>query len=184
MHNPSENGQHTSRKEKLQAMDLSDNQHDLERMQPEEVTLDLPDVSDIPGQEHIHPPRMNSFADTTISSADEEGTSIFGKEDDDFNVSDEELALLDKAGDSGNEADRMLTDKLSLDELDNEGDPLQEASLRQDITGNDMDMVAATDNEGLGMGEEDEDIGRSGNHEKNGSINPILPITHENDKLR
>ncbi len=33
--------------------DLHDSPRDLERMQPEEVMLDLPDVSDIPGQEHI-----------------------------------------------------------------------------------------------------------------------------------
>ncbi|MEO6406821.1 MAG: hypothetical protein ABIY51_11725 [Ferruginibacter sp.] len=68
--------------------DLPDNQHDLERMQPEETTLDLPDVEDIPGQEFIHPPRMGSYADTTISSADEEGEGIFDDDDEALGESD------------------------------------------------------------------------------------------------
>ncbi len=38
--------------------DLQDSQHDEERMQPEEVILDLPDVKDIPGQENIIPPQI------------------------------------------------------------------------------------------------------------------------------
>ncbi len=64
------------------SQDLPDNKNDLERMQPEETTLDLPDVKDIPGQEFIHPPKMESFIDTTISSADEEGEGIFDDEED------------------------------------------------------------------------------------------------------
>lgn len=70
--------------------DLPDNQHDLDRMQPEEAIIDLPGVEDIPGQEFIHPPKMNSYADTTISSADEEGEGIFDEDDEEL-FPDEEL---------------------------------------------------------------------------------------------
>ncbi|MEJ7626813.1 MAG: hypothetical protein WKF35_08120 [Ferruginibacter sp.] len=66
--------------------DLPDSPHDQERLQVEEVIFDLPDVSDIPGQENIVPPKMNMFADTTISSDDEEGISVFGDEKDNEDV--------------------------------------------------------------------------------------------------
>lgn len=57
--------------------DLQDPPRDQERLQPEEVILDLPDVSDIPGQEFIHPPALGELADTTIASDDEEGVGLF-----------------------------------------------------------------------------------------------------------
>ena len=52
--------------------DLTDSPSDQERLQPEKTTIDLPDVSDIPGQEHVHVPPIGELADTTISSDDEE----------------------------------------------------------------------------------------------------------------
>lgn len=61
--------------------DLPDSHHDEKRLEVEKVSLDLPDVEDIPGQENIIPPKMGFFADTTISSDDEEGHSVFGEED-------------------------------------------------------------------------------------------------------
>ena len=64
--------------------DLPDNEHDIARMQPEEVILDLPDVNEIPGQEHIHVPRMKEMQDVTIASDDEEGVGIFGDDEDEF----------------------------------------------------------------------------------------------------
>lgn len=53
--------------------DLTDPPHDQERLQGEVVRIDLPDVSDIPGQENIKLPPLGEFGDSTISSADEEG---------------------------------------------------------------------------------------------------------------
>lgn len=61
--------------------DIHDSQRDIERLKPEETTMDLPDVKDIPGQEFIHVPRLGELADTTISSDDEEGKDIFDDED-------------------------------------------------------------------------------------------------------
>ena len=43
------------------------------REQPKEIIIDMPEVKDIPGQEHVRPPKMNEMADTTASSDDEEG---------------------------------------------------------------------------------------------------------------
>lgn len=58
--------------------DLPDSPADQEKLKPEETIINLPDVSDIPGQENITVPQMGAFSDTTASSDDEEGTRIFG----------------------------------------------------------------------------------------------------------
>src|SRR5215203_4876306 len=67
--------------------DLTDPQRDQERLRPDEGTIDMPEVKDIPGQEHIHVPALGELADTTISSADEEGAGLLdelnGEEEDD-----------------------------------------------------------------------------------------------------
>src|SRR5688500_10731461 len=62
--------------------DLPDSPQDREKLRPEETTIDLPDVSDIPGQENVSAPPLGELADTTISSDDEEGRNIFNDEDD------------------------------------------------------------------------------------------------------
>jgi hypothetical protein len=54
--------------------DIQDPISDQARLQPETVIIDLPEVSDIPGQEHFVPAPLGMLADTTISSDDEEGT--------------------------------------------------------------------------------------------------------------
>lgn len=58
--------------------DLTDSPHDAERLKGDEAILDLPDVKDIPGQEFVQAPPLGMMADTTISSADEEGEGLFG----------------------------------------------------------------------------------------------------------
>ncbi len=60
--------------------DLPDSPADREKLQPEETVINLPDVSDIPGQENITVPQMGEFSDTTASSDDEEGTRVFGRD--------------------------------------------------------------------------------------------------------
>lgn len=72
--------------------DLTDSPSDIERLQPEYTTIDLPDVNDIPGQEHVHPPSLGELADTTISSDDEEnilnGDSLDSMGEDDEDADD------------------------------------------------------------------------------------------------
>src|ERR1044072_9580141 len=70
--------------------DLPDSEKDKEKLQPDEATLNLPDVKDIPGQENIHVPDMREMADTTISSDDEEGIGVFNDESDE-DISGERL---------------------------------------------------------------------------------------------
>ena len=64
-------------------MDLTDPQRDQDRLKAEEITIDLPDVKDIPGQEFVHAPPLGMLADTTISSADEEGEGLFEDDEED-----------------------------------------------------------------------------------------------------
>lgn len=58
------------------SQDLTDSPADIEKMKSETVIMDLPEVKDIPGQEHVHVMPLGELADTTISSDDEEGADI------------------------------------------------------------------------------------------------------------
>jgi hypothetical protein len=86
---PSKKGENTSKiSEKV---DLTDSRKEPPEKESESFTIDLPDVKDIPGQEHIHPLPLGEIADTTISSDDEEGVGIL---DDDEN---QELSSTDQS---------------------------------------------------------------------------------------
>lgn len=172
--NPSENdetgqedkGTDTSRP--ASAMDLSDSPDDEKHMQEEEVILDLPDVNDIPGQEHIHVPLFGEMSDTTISSDDEEGVGLFEDETDDeesgiimgtdADVSPgEEKELQTTAEDMPTQDDSELRDA-ALDNTDTEGDPLNEGSFDSDVSGEDLDTPGSEDdNPDEAVGEEDEE---------------------------
>lgn len=150
--------------------DLPDNAHDEERMQPEEVILDLPDVKDIPGQEFIHPPQMESFADTTIASDDEEGVGIFGDDDTDddvdagmrmgtdADVEDEEVEVLERADKDMPTQDDMNLRKAELDQTDDEGDLLNEGGLATNQSGSDLDTSGVDGDDAMeNIGAEDEE---------------------------
>lgn len=147
------------------SQDLPDSPADIEKMKPETVIMDLPEVKDIPGQEHIHVMPMGELADTTISSDDEEGTGIldFDEEADDeltsgtsVNVSQEEKNLLDEAG-TAIPDDQQLK-QAELDNEDDEGDPLNEGSLSNSRDGADLDIPGAeADDANEEIGEEDEE---------------------------
>jgi hypothetical protein len=123
-------------------------------------TMDLPEVSDIPGQEHIKPPRLGELADTTASSADEEGDDVL-EDDDDLglgkgnNVSREEKRDLARAarGEDGTEAD--VLDEAALDNTDDDGDPLNEDSFGHERSGDDLDVPGGGEDDE--PGEEDEE---------------------------
>jgi hypothetical protein len=76
-------GEKSGNETKRDKMDLTDPQRDQDRLKPEEATIDLPDVKDIPGQEFVHAPPLGMLADTTISSADEEGEGLFEDDEED-----------------------------------------------------------------------------------------------------
>ena len=158
---------------KLRDTDLPDNEHDEARMQPEEVILDLPDVSEIPGQEHIHVPRMREMQDVTIASDDEEGVGIFGDDDDEEEDIDEPLELTGSDADvsrmeqgllarsaeaSGLDEDDEIMERSGLDQTDEEGEPLNEGGFATDASGSDIDTSGIDEDDDLeNIGEEDEE---------------------------
>src|SRR5258708_23351282 len=117
-------------------------------------TLDLPEVKDIPGQENIKPPRLGELADTTASSADEEGDDILEQDDlvdPDTNVSRGERIALARVGGRAVDTEDDELDEAALDSTDGDGDPLNEGSFGRDVSGDDLDVPEADD------GEEDEE---------------------------
>lgn len=142
-------------------------------------TIDMPEVSDIPGQEHIRPPRLGEFADETASSADEEGDEILGpldKADDGgigldrrSNVSKDERAMLagiDRRRDESE--DEPLRTGL-LDSTDEDGTPLNEKSFgserNDDLSADDLDVPGVGHDEPGEEDEENEDYSLSDNND-------------------
>jgi hypothetical protein len=148
--------------------DLKDSPRDTERLRKEETTIDLPEVKDIPGQEHIHIPPLGELADTTISSADEEGNGVL----DDLNSEDNsrirmgteadltaaERTMLERGDNSAPTEDEGRLQRASLDSTDFDGDPLNEMSFGQDRSGSDLDVPGSeADNINESIGAEDEE---------------------------
>jgi len=147
---------------KTKDADIHDSKRDQERLQPDESTIDLPDVKDIPGQEFIHVPRLGELADTTISSADEEGDGLFEEEEsteedmaNDNDISRTDNEVLDNAGLPIEESDDQGLRRASLDKTDLDGERLNESS---DFSGSDLDVPGAEqDDRDEAIGEEDEE---------------------------
>ena len=140
--------------------DLPESKRDEELLKPDEATLDLPDVKDIPGQEHVRPMPAGEMADTTISSADEEGNGLLDTEKDivfdrNGNVSSSERDLLQRSSESMATLDDEQLNSATLDNIDDEGAQLNE---RSDRSGNDLDVPGSEeDDANEKIGEEDEE---------------------------
>ena len=146
-------------KQKQPEGDLKDSKRDEQKMKAEETTLDLPDVKDIPGQEHVRPQEMNEFVDVTIASDDEEGKRIFDTDDiemdSDTNVSAAERDLLRKSSANRDSNDEKQLRDAKLDTVDNEGDPLNEGN---DLAAEDLDVPGSEEDDAdEEIGEEDEE---------------------------
>jgi hypothetical protein len=129
------------------------------------IKMDMPEVKDIPGQEHVRPPHMKEMSDVTASSDDEEGKGLLddlNKEDDDDtlddndNVTDLEKELLE-------ESDRPVTEetkdlrKLNLDPIDDDDQDMNEKDNPMDM-GEDLDVPGSElDDDDEELGEEDEE---------------------------
>lgn len=156
----------TTPKKKL---DLSDSEDDKKHMQSEKATLDLPEVKDIPGQEHVRPLLNGELADTTISSDDEEGKGILDDEDDlnennESNVTPEEKELLRQSTDSMATEDDQLLHQAELDNEDEDGTPLNEHS---GLSGNDLDVPGDDDD----SNDDEENDSYSLNDDKEDEVN-------------
>lgn len=141
-----------------------DSLNDREKLKTENVEVELPDVHDIPGQEDFIPAPLGELADTTISSADEEGDDIFENnideeiiESEDSNVSQTEKDDLRRSANDMPGDDENLR-RASLDNTDDDGTPLNEESFKQNVTATDLDIPGAElDNANEEIGEEDEE---------------------------
>ena len=151
--------------------DLPDSKEDREKLRSEETTIDLPDVKDIPGQEFVHVPNLGELADTTVASADEEGTGIRGLDETDsenldrntdFDVRpDEREALRDTTYMPTRDEDNLR--QARMDNVDFEGEPLNEGSFGegQSLSGADLDtgdMPDETETEAMGQGDEENKV--------------------------
>lgn len=148
--------------------DIHDSPQDEAKMKSEIITIDLPDVSDIPGQENIVIPRFGEMADTTISSDDEEGVGLFGDDDgdedtdlvmgNDADVSATERDVLQQAEEDMPVEDDPLLRQAELDKTDNDGELLNEGSLSTDVSGGDLDISGVDSDDPMeAIGEEDEE---------------------------
>jgi hypothetical protein len=141
--------------------DLPDSARDQEKLKNEEATIDLPDVKDIPGQEFVHAPNPAEFADTTISSSDEEGENVWADEEiteESSDVSGIERKLLDDSANDMPTKDELALRRATLDSTDNEGVPLNEKTSFSAISGSDLDVPGAEDDDqNEDIGEEDEE---------------------------
>lgn len=149
-------------KSSAENQDIEDSPQDQQKMQQEEIEMELPDVSDIPGQEHIHVPPLGELADTTISSDDEEGKGILDDEedlDDESDVTEEERQDLETSANvTPGEEDADALRRASLDSTDEDGDPLNEGSFGEETSGADLDVPGAElDDENEDIGAEDEE---------------------------
>jgi hypothetical protein len=152
-------------------------------------TIDLPEVGDIPGQEHIRAPRLGELADSTASSADEEGDDVLevADEDDDLrldgrsNVSKGERAMLGSIDRRKDDSEDETLRTGLLDSTDEDGTPLNEKSFgnerNDDLSADDLDVPGEDDADEM-PGEEDEeneDYSLSDNNDDDDrEINPDL----------
>jgi len=151
----------TKQKINRRETDLPDTKNDREKMRPEETEIELPDVKDIPGQEHIQVPPLGELADTTISSSDEEGNGLLDDEREESadpfysDVSREEKSVLQDAADKLPTRDQENLDRAKLDKRDEDGVLLNETSNQ---SGSDLDVPGSeADDENEAIGEEDEE---------------------------
>ena len=148
--------------------DLPDSPRDAEKLRQEETTIDLPEVRDIPGQEHIHVPPLGELADTTISSADEEGAGVLDDLDDEDDasirmgtggdVSRSERIMLQTADNFHGTEDEDRLKTASMDNTDFEGEALNESGFGEEQTGADLDIpISDADDADETIGKEDEE---------------------------
>ena len=140
----------------------------MKKREPEnnkEIKIDMPEVKDIPGQEHVKPPRMREMEDTTASSAGEEGEGIvddLNKEEDTLDIDQTESNVTRTEKRLLREADRPISDetkdikKAMVDKTDGE-EKLNEEGDTFDM-GEDLDVPGSElDDEDEELGEEDEE---------------------------
>jgi hypothetical protein len=174
-------GDRSSNEPSGERTDITDPQTDRERLQPDEASFELPDVKDIPGQEFVHAPPMGAFADTTISSADEEGEGVFEDDEEDetdimtgtaADLSKQDKRVLETAEYYMPTRDEESLQQAELDNTDSEDESLNERS--GDLSGSDLDIPvdeSDTRNENSGQGDEENKFFSAGGDENDANEN-------------
>lgn len=145
--------------------DLPTSKEDQDKLQSEEIFIDLPDVKDIPGQEFVNVPPAGSLGDTTISSADEEGRNVFDRNDDDdlrrtgddADVSRNEIKTLEQI-DYMPTTDEDNLQNARMDNVDFQNERLNERSFGEERSGRDLDVPGNVDDtrtSSMGQGDEE-----------------------------
>lgn len=154
--------------------DITDSKRDQERMKPENTVIDMPEVSDIPGQENVAPLPPGTGRVSTPASDDEEGVGVIDDlngspvdaietddeqviTDEDSNVSRQERRDLYNSANvtPGDEGARDLR-RAQLNNVDDEGELLEERS--GDLSGEDLDVPGSElDDDNEERGAEDEE---------------------------
>ncbi|HEY4207268.1 MAG TPA: hypothetical protein VGM31_10665 [Puia sp.] len=120
--------------------------------------INLPDVKDIPGQEHIRAPRLGELADNTASSADEEGEAGNDETGDDADVTPAERRGLENIDNREADTEDETLVQSRLDDVDEDGDPLNEESFGDDVSGEGLDVPGSEEDDAdEEIGEEDEE---------------------------
>ncbi len=144
----------SSNQEQTQAKDGTASKRRKEKLAQDDSYIEIPDVSDIPGQEGIVNAGVpGAMKDTTASSDDEEGVrdgrDIFKGDDDDevkivmgteADVTEEDLAMLGDPDQDQDMNEDEFIDKEGLDNTDFDGDPLNEAAVSEVSSGDDLDI--------------------------------------------
>lgn len=90
--------------------------------------------------------------------SNEKETSITTETETDSDVSPAERALLDESIDNSLTVDNLNLKRSALDNTDNDGELLNERSMADDISGEDLDVPGAEqDDDNEAIGEEDEE---------------------------
>jgi len=147
-------------KERKRGDDLPESDNDKRQLKPDEATLDLPEVKDIPGQEHVRPFLPGEMADTTISSADEEGNDLFDADEDIItdkatDITKTERDLLQRSSESMSTGEDEQLNSATLDNTDEDGTLLNE---KVNHSGTELDVPGSeNDDANEEIGEEDEE---------------------------
>lgn len=148
-------------------MDIRDSRKDEEKLKPDETTINLPDVKDIPGQEFVTAPPLGMMAETTISSADEEGEGVFNDDEEDetdiimgtrADIPEADKIALERGDSYMPTRDEDNLQRATMDSRDFEGVPLNEKSFGEERSGSDLDIPGRkeeTRTSSLGQGDEE-----------------------------
>ena len=151
--------ENTTSSDQANAKDGTASKRRKQKLAQDDSYIEIPDVSDIPGQEKIVNAGVpGAMSDTTISSDDEEGIregrDILAEDDNvdivmrtEADVTEEDLAMLGDPDQDQDMNEDELVRKEGLDDTDFEGDPLNEAAVDEDSTGDDLDVPEEEDDD-------------------------------------